>query len=229
MQKVRKKISLNILLVKKCLKVDSMKEKSFKRKKELIKAALDEFTTNDYKNASLNSIIKNAGISKGTFYYHFQDKQSLYLFLLDTANKTKWEFMNSHIKEVDIDFDQKDIFEGFKIQARIGMEFAARYPQYHHLSIMFAKEKGNQIYEDAKNSLKVTTETIMGEMVKNAVQRGDFDNRFSQDFIVQLMSFLLLNFNEIFSTEEDFILENMVQNLNHYVDFMKYGLGKKNQ
>lgn len=203
-----------------------MKQKSFERKNELLNAALNEFAKKNYENASLNIIIKNAGISKGTFYYHFPDKQALYLYLLENANKTKWEFMNRHIKENNIDFEAKDIFEGFKIQAQLGMKFATLFPKYHRLSIMFVKEKGNQIHEAAKSSLQLTTETMIDEMVQKAMKNGDFDHRFSKEFIVKVMIFLFLNFDEIFSTEEDFKLEKMVNNLNDYVDFIKNGLGK---
>ncbi len=47
--------------------VIKLKEKSFERKTELLEAALDEFTSKSYEDASLNMIIKNAGISKGLF------------------------------------------------------------------------------------------------------------------------------------------------------------------
>lgn len=201
-----------------------MKEKSFERKNELLEAALDEFVENSYENASLNAIIKNAGISKGTFYYHFQDKQALYLFLLEKANETKWKFINN--QENLQKFKEKDIFDKFKLQAQIGIEFATMYPKYHRLSIMFTKEKGNKIYEDAKNVLGIGTESIMEEMVKKAMENSDFNNRFSIDFIVKIMSHLFMNFDEIFSTDEDFKLEKMLENLDNYVNFMKYGLGK---
>lgn len=59
-----------------------MNKNSFKRNNELIRAALDEFSIHSYENASLNKIIKNAGISKGLFYYHFDDKKALYSFIL---------------------------------------------------------------------------------------------------------------------------------------------------
>jgi TetR/AcrR family transcriptional regulator len=65
----------------------------------------------------------------------------------------------------------------------------------------------------------------MGEMVEKGIKNGDFDGKFSKDFLVKVMSFLFLNFDQIFRTEEDFKLQNMVQNLNNYVDFMKDGLG----
>lgn len=77
-----------------------MKEKSFWRKKELIEAALDEFSTHSYQNASLNRIIKNAGISKGKFYYRFEDKKAFYLFLQESAYKEQLEFQDKRMKEL---------------------------------------------------------------------------------------------------------------------------------
>lgn len=203
-----------------------MKKKSFERKNELLEAALVEFTHKNYENASLNTIIKNAGISKGTFYYHFQDKQALYLFLLESTSKTKWEFIKRYMEKNSVDFDRMDIFEGFKLQARIGIEFASKFPKYHRLGIMFAREKGNKIYEDIKDILGVSTEQIIEEMVKKAIKNDNLNNTFSKDFIVKIMSYLFLNFDEIFNTDEDFKLETMLENLDNYVDFMKNGLGK---
>ena len=40
----------------------------------LREAAFDEFSKRRYEQASLNDIIKNAGISKGSLYHHFGDK-----------------------------------------------------------------------------------------------------------------------------------------------------------
>lgn len=203
-----------------------MKEKSFERKTELLEAALDEFIVKNYEEASLNNVIKNAGISKGTFYYHFQDKQALYLFLLESSVKTKWEFVGNRIKEYSEDYEKKDIFEKFKLQARIGAEFAATFPKYHRLSKMFTKEKGNEIYEIAKGVLGNGTEKLLEEMIVKAMENGDFNKEFSKDFIIKTVSYMFIHFDEIFYTEEDFELERMLKNLDNFVDFMKGGLGK---
>ncbi|HSH52391.1 MAG TPA: TetR/AcrR family transcriptional regulator [Bacteroidales bacterium] len=203
-----------------------MKEKSFEREKELLEAALDEFTMKNYEEASLNNIIKKAGISKGTFYYHFRDKQSLYLYLLEHSVKTKWEFINNRIKEYAESYEEKDIFEKFKLQARIGAEFATAFPKYHMLSKMFTKEKGNKIYEVAKDVLGKDTDESLEKMIYDAVDRGDFRNEFPREFMVKIISHLFMNFDEIFNSEEDFELERMLKNLDNYVDFIKYGLGK---
>ncbi|WP_052807160.1 TetR/AcrR family transcriptional regulator [Risungbinella massiliensis] len=203
-----------------------LKEKSFERKAELFEAALDEFTSKNYKEASLNNIIKNAGISKGTFYYHFQDKQDLYLFLLESASKSKWEFVRNRINENIEDYEGKDIFERFKSQGRIGVEFAMTFPKYHQLSKMFMKEKGNKIYDIAKATLGSNTEKLLEEMIKKAIKNGDFKEEFSEDFLIRTISYLFVHFDEIFYMEEDLEFQRMIMNLDHYVDFMRRGLGK---
>lgn len=203
-----------------------MKEKSFERKAELFEAALDEFITKNFEDASLNHILKNAGISKGTFYYHFQDKQALYLFILESSAKTKWEFVSNKTKEYTEDYEEKDIFEKFKLQARIGVEFAMTFPKYYQLSKMFMKEKGNKIYEVAKDILGSSTEKLLEEMIKEAIKNRDFKEEFSKDFLVRTISYLFVHFDEIFYKEEDFELQRMIKNLDHYVDFMRGGLGR---
>jgi len=44
----------------------------------ILQAALDEFATHGFGSASLNRIIDDAGISKGSMYYYFDGKADLY-------------------------------------------------------------------------------------------------------------------------------------------------------
>ncbi len=203
-----------------------MEEKSFKRKNELIESALDEFITKSYETASLNTILKNACISKGTFYYHFQDKQALYLFLLESARKIEREFVSNRMMEHAEDFEGKDIFERFKLQAKIGAEFAAEFPKYYKISVMFRREKGNEIYEHAKNTCEGNTEAWLEEKIKKAMENGDFNTKFSSEFILKIMSHLFLNFNVIFNEDEDYETAETLKNVNSLVDFLKDGFGK---
>lgn len=203
-----------------------MKEKTFEREVELIEAALNEFTAKNYEDASLNNIIKNAGISKGTFYYHFKDKQELYLYLLEFSVNAKWEFVNNRIKEHPEENTGKDIFEKFKLQARIAAEFAVAFPRYHILGRMFSREKGNEIYQAAIGMLGTGSEALLGEMVDKAIKDGELRGTLPKAFILKTVSYLFMHFDEIFYAEEDHEIGRMLENLDYFIDFMKYGLGK---
>lgn len=47
------------------------------KKKKLLDAAANEFASKPYELASINTILDDAGISKGAFYYYFDDKADL--------------------------------------------------------------------------------------------------------------------------------------------------------
>jgi len=69
--------------------LEQSKEKSFEKRQELINAAINEFSDKGYDNASLNNILKRTGISKGTFYYHFANKEDLYFYLVSLLVEEK--------------------------------------------------------------------------------------------------------------------------------------------
>lgn len=50
----------------------------------ILRAARDEFAGRGFHDASLNRIIEAAGISKGSMYYYFDDKEDLYTCVVRT-------------------------------------------------------------------------------------------------------------------------------------------------
>lgn len=203
-----------------------MKVKSFDRKKELMEAALDEFGTKSYEEASLNNIIKNAGISKGTFYYHFQDKKALYLALIQAVVDAKIEFMNSKIKDYNAD-KNVNLFDNLRIQVKFGLEFANHYPKYYMLSMMFHREKGNLIYHEAMDMLGDTSERYYNELLEKAMEKGEFRAGVSLSFINKVLTHLFIRFGEVFDINaSNFNYDHMLQNYNDLIDFIQYGLAK---
>jgi AcrR family transcriptional regulator len=204
-----------------------VKIKSFDRREELLEAALEEFASKSYEEASLNNIIKNAGISKGTFYYHFRDKQALYLTLLQSLVDVKMEFLERRLKGY-VHNEDLNIFENLKLQARFGVELAKEQPKYYLLGLMFRREKGSAIYEKAMNLFDDTSETYFDGIVEKAIIRGDFRERVSASFAKKMIAFLLYRANEfidINGSEVDF--DHTLREFDELIDFMQFGLGKK--
>ena len=54
-----------------------------RRRDALLNAALKEFSTQGYDNASTNVIAKEAGISKALMFHYVNSKQDLFLFVYD--------------------------------------------------------------------------------------------------------------------------------------------------
>ncbi len=53
------------------------------KQRQILDAAAEVFSKEDYKRSSTDDIAARAGISKGLLFYYFKNKQSLYLYVAD--------------------------------------------------------------------------------------------------------------------------------------------------
>lgn len=73
-------------------------------KRERIMAAAErEFLENSFEAASINRIIKEAAIPRGSFYQYFEDKKDIFLYIVDTHKNEAFSFVENFIKDCDGD------------------------------------------------------------------------------------------------------------------------------
>lgn len=72
-------------------------------KMRILDAAKQEFSTHGYLDASYNKIIQKIGISKGSMYYYFENKEDLFItcFLHETHVTGSFDFTNASFTLVD--------------------------------------------------------------------------------------------------------------------------------
>ena len=67
-------------------------------RKEILKAAREEFLEKGYKGASLRSICKKAGVTTGAFYFQFENKEAVLKEILDPILAQFLLLMNQNVK-----------------------------------------------------------------------------------------------------------------------------------
>lgn len=110
----------------------------------IINAAMEVFAQNDYKKASTDDIAAKAGISKGSLFYYFKNKKSLYLYLYD--------YLGKMVTEQIMDEGYYKITDFFEL-----MSYGARYK----LEML---EKNPYILEFAVRSFYTEEEPVAEEM-----------------------------------------------------------------
>jgi len=100
------------------------------KRKAFIEIALDEFANNDYNSASVSKIVEEAGIAKGSLYQYFEDKQDLFMYLLDVANTE----MMAHITQTPPPDPNADVFEMLRWQMSATVQAAVKYPGHSKLA-----------------------------------------------------------------------------------------------
>lgn len=76
------------------------------KQNKIINASKNEFSKYNFYEASINRIIKDAGISRGSFYQYFENKEDVFIYLL---NQYKFNMLDKFLE--NIDDNKHDIFE----------------------------------------------------------------------------------------------------------------------
>jgi AcrR family transcriptional regulator len=193
---------------------------TFEHSAELIAAGLEEFAAKGYEQASINAILKAAGMSKGQFYYHFKNKEGLYLALIDMLIARKRAFMAARMQPEDF---QGDIFSIFETQIRYGMAFARAYPIINRFAERFAKEQGSPIYEKALATHNFETNDAINQLIEAGIANGDFRDDLPAAFIKKTIAYLFTHAADLTDLDDSAAIET---NMNHLIAFMKSGLAR---
>lgn len=166
------------------------------KREAILEAALTEFSENDFENASVNKIIKDANTSKGNFYHYFSNKEELYIALLKEAWRKKAKFM-----EV---IDENDIFVFLKKQVLAGIMFSRENPEYYQLSRRFAREKNTNIYNRvlAEITCECNNERL-NTITKIKYDRSTISDVFPKEFVDSYIQLVLNNINELIEENDD--------------------------
>lgn len=69
------------------------------KRKIICRAAMKEFARVTVDKASINQIIKNADISRGSFYTYFEDKWDVLSYIFEDSHRSMMELMKQKIRE----------------------------------------------------------------------------------------------------------------------------------
>ncbi|MBE6144074.1 MAG: TetR/AcrR family transcriptional regulator [Firmicutes bacterium] len=77
-----------------------------KKQKQLLDAARKEFSIHLFEEASINKIIKDINMPRGSFYLYFENKEDIYLYILENYLKSFKNVLFELLKE-----NNNDIFK----------------------------------------------------------------------------------------------------------------------
>ena len=188
-----------------------------KRFPQLYEAALDEFSRKSWGEASLNDILRQAGMSKGSLYHHFGDKFGLYLALMDSIAQRKFEFFLPRLQGLG---EGSDFFLAVKNLSREMMAFMFHDPRMYHLSSRLLQEDPSLV-KRLTDCFPREKEGMFLALADSAVRTGQIDKRFSPEFVRRMLDILFSNLHLLPKGDG---MEGAYSQLELALDMMQHGL-----
>lgn len=188
------------------------------KKKKLIDASFKEFSLNNFNDASINRIIKEAGISRGSFYMYFEDKKDLYFYLLEQY----LEVLINNMKN-DLIKNKGDLFKMFQDNIK------AIYNSFKKNNINFLKKSLENItmMEESKKTFGFRDKRLLRELIPNINLELLNDNAKKHIEVIFAINMHLLMVTLMKLLRQDSFDEKILKDYYEQLDILKYGCVKK--
>lgn len=189
----------------------------------ICETAVAEFATYPYKQASINRIVTQAGIAKGSFYQYFENKKELFLYLLERMGKVKLNYLTPTLQNPA----QHDFFTLLREMYRAGIQFAIDYPQYAEIGKKLLAGKDDPILADVITANMPAAQDFFAPLLQQAIGRGEVRD----DIDVSMFAYMIATMHtHIVEYHIEHVAQSydeaMMNTLDQFIDFLQHGIGK---
>lgn len=153
------------------------------KRQVIFRAAVVEFSTHRFSDASINRIIKTAGIPRGSFYQYFVDKQDIFLHVFEEILKEKQEILRN---ATDVN-PEANVFDLCLQTVKASYEWSRARPEYSQISMLMEIDNSGFIA-----NLRATSAKELKDVVERDKGRGLIRREIDSDLIVEMIYTLII-------------------------------------
>lgn len=198
---------------------------SEEKQRNIINAALREFSIHSYDTASTNKIVKEAGISKGILFHYFGNKKNLYLYLyeyvLDTYAAATFE---------TLDLAELDIFKRFRQLFSLQRNLVQQNPAFFNFINMVSIERSVAVANELEQ-LNNTKQNYSYEKFLSGIDyslfKEEVDVTYALDTIKWVLEGISNRYDQQFKDashdmqEFNQLLDQVAREIENYFHFLK--------
>lgn len=180
---------------------------------KIINSALKQFSKYGYRKTSIDSIVEDAGVSKGLLFYHFKSKKELYIYLVKYVVKIYTETVTREFNRNTTDF-----IEMLRFSTKIKLALAVKHP---YTIDFYIKVTGDDVkFEEIEEFLKVAQDVNSYELYAHILKNTDvskFKNGIDTATAMKVATWVAKGF---FEEGKLNTLEDIEKNLLEYEDLL---------
>ena len=189
------------------------------KQERVLNAAVNEFSQRNVEEANISNIVRQAGISRGSFYQYFSSKEDLYVYVFETLRGRRSEFTRPAFDYYKTE-SFLTFFEHFYL---LDSQFLLQHPQHIELGkIMYSHGRGVSL------GLIQAVQRRYSDIFLIAIEydrdngriRPEVDARIVTDLCVHFMTdiFIFQNFSQRMS------LSSVEEHLKGTIDIIRHGI-----
>lgn len=168
-----------------------------RKQQRIVSAALTEFANEGYAGASVNTIVKKTGISKGSLFNYFSDKHGLFMFVFEQA----LEMVKAYLRRVRDDTAAEDLFTRLEKSLMEGVGFIRSHPRVYKIYLRVLYESGLPNRNSLIKSIRRLSIEYLTEFIEVAKNRGEIDPQIDVNEAAFVMEAVLERFLQAYGLQ----------------------------
>ncbi|MGC9399414.1 MAG: TetR/AcrR family transcriptional regulator [Anaerolineae bacterium] len=157
-----------------------------KKRQRILDVAIEAFATQDYNEVSVNQLVKQAKIAKGSFYQYFEDKADLYVYLLELALSEKQAFIEAQSPPQP----EMGFFAYLRWLFHVSVRYEFAHPRLSQVTYRaLYSHQGPQAASQAR--LQVAARDFYARMLTQGIMKGDVRPDIDRDAATFVLSTVL--------------------------------------
>ena len=190
------------------------------RKDRILEAALIEFADKGYKKASTNTIVREAGVSKGLLFHYYKSKKDLYILLIGHANKIIEEEVYA-----EVNFADRDVLNRLYQATLTNIEAYDKHPLFNKLFSLNATVEDLEIIKVTKKMSKQRRIDIYAKVFAN-IDYYLFDDTINIDRSLEVIKWTIDRISNDWKeiniyNMESAAFEQLIMDISHYLDLFR--------
>jgi AcrR family transcriptional regulator len=139
------------------------------KQQRVLDAALSEFAEQGYQAASLNRVVAQAGIAKGSLYQYFPNKEGIFHYLFQHALKKVRRTLTS-VKEQTL---EENFFVRLEKSLLAGVRFSREHPRIFSFYLKIQFDKNVPFREEFLTAVRRHAAEYFASLVRRAQVQGE--------------------------------------------------------
>jgi AcrR family transcriptional regulator len=153
------------------------------KQERVLDAALAEFADRGYQAASLNRMVAQAGIAKGSLYQYFPNKEGIFSYIFQYALKLVRRTLTT-VKEATL---EENFFVRLEKSLLAGVAFSREHPRIFSLYLKIQFDKNVPFREEFLAAVRRHATEYFASLVRRAQSRGELRPGVPRDAVLFLL------------------------------------------
>ena len=195
------------------------------KKKTILEACINEFAAKGYEQASTNTIVKEAGISKGILFHYFKNKRGLFLYIVDYCIRTFVEEYDKYSLQ-----ETGDIFQRLSELSVIKLKLTHANPGISKILIEALENSQEDIRSEVERKYNQLSSEYMPAFFKE-IDYSKFRSGVNPSKAIEILMLFLEalgdKYMKNYQGKGEELLQNydkLMEEYNEYMEILMYGM-----